>query len=157
MGTPSSSGATTLITRQCKHMLLLGKIAFSPATPSTSSPSSFPPPPLLPPFSLPPLPLSSSPLPLSSSLPSSSIKGGAKVVLLIIDLVGFLAFDLVYVAAVMNYAAQSEMNIYLLSAITSLVQNKGYGDTGLDASIKVGVASTGCGVQILMVCESCCD
>ncbi len=39
--------------------------------------------------------------------------------------------------AVMNYAAQSEMNIYLLSAIQKLVQDKGYGQAGLDGSIKV--------------------
>ena len=58
---------------------------------------------------------------------------------MIIDLIGFLFFDMVYVAAVMNYAAQSEMNIYLLSAIKTLVQDKGYEGTGLDASIKVGL------------------
>ena len=60
------------------------------------------------------------------------------MVLLILDLIGFLFFDLVYVAAVMNYAAQSEMNIYLLTAIRKLVQDKGYGpEIGLEASIKV--------------------
>jgi len=58
-------------------------------------------------------------------------------VLLILDLIGFVFFDLVYVVAVVNYAAQSEMNIYLLSAIKKLVHDKGYGEDGLDASIKV--------------------
>lgn len=71
------------------------------------------------------------------------------MVLLIIDLIGFLFFDLVYVAAVMNYAAQSEMNISLLTAITSLVQNKGYGENGLDASIKVGVARGVAGTGVI--------
>ena len=46
---------------------------------------------------------------------------------------------MVYVSAVMNYAAQSEMNIYLLRAIRSLVMTKGYSE--LDAAIKVNKAS----------------
>ncbi len=54
-----------------------------------------------------------------------------------LDLIGFLFFDFVYVAAVVNYAAQSEMNIYLLDAIKKLVQDKGYPGNGLEASIKV--------------------
>ena len=67
----------------------------------------------------------------------SRIEGDWKIVLIILDLIGFLFFDMVYVAAVMNYAAQSEMNIYLLSAIRKLVQDKSYGEAGLDGSIKV--------------------
>ena len=42
---------------------------------------------------------------------------------------------MVYVSAVMNYAAQSEMNIYLLRAIRHLVETKEY--TEIDNAIKV--------------------
>ncbi len=51
------------------------------------------------------------------------------------SLVGFVFFDLVYVGAVINYAAQSEMNIYLLRAIRRMVVQKFYED--IDAGIKV--------------------
>ena len=71
-------------------------------------------------------------------------RGSGKIVLIILDLVGFIAFDIVYVAAVMNYAAQSEMNIYLLRAIRKLIEDKSYGNTQLDSSIKVsGCVSPG--------------
>lgn len=63
-------------------------------------------------------------------------RGAGKEVLIVLDLIGFLFFDFVYVAAVVNYAAQSEMNIYLLDAIKKLVQDKGYPGNGLEASIK---------------------
>ena len=42
---------------------------------------------------------------------------------------------MVYVSAVMNYAAQSEMNISLLHAITQLVEAKEYNE--IDNAIKV--------------------
>ena len=51
---------------------------------------------------------------------------------------------MVYVAAVMNYAAQSEMNIYLLRAVKKLIQDKGYGNAELDDAIKVGGPCTLC-------------
>ena len=54
---------------------------------------------------------------------------------MIISLLGFISFDIVYVVAVMNYAAQSEMNIYLIRAVTVLVQRKEYPE--IDAAIKV--------------------
>ena len=57
--------------------------------------------------------------------------------LIILDLVGFVFFDIVYVAAVLNYAVQSEMNIYLLRAVRKLIEDKCYGTTQLDSSIKV--------------------
>ena len=44
-------------------------------------------------------------------------------------------FDGVYVAAVMNYAIQSELNIALLRSVCMKVKNKGYND--FDAAIKV--------------------
>ena len=44
---------------------------------------------------------------------------------------------MLYVSAVMNHAAQSEMNIYLLRAIESLVKTKQY--ESLDTAIKVFV------------------
>ncbi len=61
--------------------------------------------------------------------------GAGKDALLVLSLVGFVFFDLVYVAAVINYAAQSEMTIYLLRAIQRMVSQKYYGE--IDAGIKV--------------------
>jgi len=70
-----------------------------------------------------------------------SFEGAGKNTLIVLDLIGFVSFDIVYVAAVMNYAAQSEMNIYLLRAVRKIVEDKRYGNTQVDSSIKVG----GCG------------
>ena len=58
--------------------------------------------------------------------------------LIVLDLIGFVSFDIVYVAAVMNYATQSEMNIFLLKAVRKIIEDKRYGNTQLDSSIKVG-------------------
>ena len=66
------------------------------------------------------------------------IEGPAKTLLVIISLAGFVTFDVVYVAAVVNYAAQSEMNIKLLYAIQAMVEQKLYPD--IDSSIKVCAA-----------------
>ena len=44
-----------------------------------------------------------------------------------------------YVGAVINYAAQSEMNIYLLRAIRRMVVQKFYED--IDAGIKVLISA----------------
>ena len=46
-------------------------------------------------------------------------------------------FDAVYVAAVVNYAVQSEMNIYLLQSIKLKVLTRKYETT--DEAIKVSV------------------
>ena len=104
---------------------------------------SFHPPYLLPPpFSLPPSPLFLPPFSLPPSLsnpfttsPPSSFSHAGKIVLVVISLIGFIAFDIVYVGAVFNYAAQSEMNIYLLRAIRRLVIQKEYQE--MDIAIKV--------------------
>ena len=61
--------------------------------------------------------------------------GAEKDVTLIVSLIGFLLFDMVYVAAVMNYAIQSELNISLLHSVRSKVKNKDYQTT--DIAIKV--------------------
>ena len=69
------------------------------------------------------------------SCSNSVLDGAAKTALVVISLLGFISFDVVYVAAVMNYAAQSEMNIKLIYAITSLVKQKHHKD--IDEAIKV--------------------
>lgn len=66
---------------------------------------------------------------------NSILQGSAKTVLVVISLLGFITFDVVYVAAVMNYAAQSEMNIKLIYAIISLIKQKRHQE--VDAAIKV--------------------
>ena len=65
------------------------------------------------------------------------IQGATKLGLIIFSLIGFIFFDVVYVSAVMNYVAQSEMNIYLMSAIKSLVVNNKY-HSNMKAAMKVG-------------------
>lgn len=72
-------------------------------------------------------------------LSSFSFRGGGKLILIIFSLIGFFTFDLVYVTAVMNYAAQSEMLIYLLRSVRGLVEQKGY--EGIDAAMKVSKIS----------------
>ena len=57
--------------------------------------------------------------------------------LLIYSIVGFMFFDAVYVAAVVNYAVQSEMNIYLLQSIKLRVLSRKYETT--DEAIKVSL------------------
>ena len=61
--------------------------------------------------------------------------GTEKDTLLIVSLIGFLLFDMVYVAAVMNYAIQSELNISLLHSVCGKVKEKKYQTT--DLAIKV--------------------
>lgn len=65
--------------------------------------------------------------------------GAEKDITLIVSLIGFLLFDMVYVAAVMNYAIQSELNISLLHSVYSKVKDKDYQTTNddLDIAIKV--------------------
>lgn len=59
---------------------------------------------------------------------------------------------MVYVTAVMNYAAQSEMLIYLLRSVRGLIEQKGY--EGIDAAIKVwsGHPLAGWWVDVGVVC-----
>ena len=66
----------------------------------------------------------------------SILEGSARLVLVFVSLVGFVVFDMVYVVAVLNYAAQSEMNIKLLHAIKAMAEQKLYPE--LEATIKVG-------------------
>ena len=58
---------------------------------------------------------------------------------MILSLIGFFTFDMVYVTAVMNYAAQSEMLIYLLRSVRGLVEQKGYED--VEGAIKVAMVT----------------
>ena len=55
-----------------------------------------------------------------------------------LSILGFMFLDLVYVASIINYAIQSELNVYLLKAISRSVKNKIYSD--LDESYKVNEA-----------------
>ena len=58
-----------------------------------------------------------------------------QIVLGVVCLLGFVLFDLVYLAAVINYAIQSEFNIQFVRAICQLVTQKKY--SKLDLAIKV--------------------
>ena len=62
--------------------------------------------------------------------------GAAKLALVIFSLFGFIFFDAVYIVAVMNYAIQSELNIYLLHALCIKVERREH--KTIDAAIKVG-------------------
>lgn len=63
------------------------------------------------------------------------ITGSTKQGLIVAAVVGFVIFDVVYIASLMNYAIQSEMNIYLLHAIAKLTKEKKY--KHFDEAIKV--------------------
>ena len=52
------------------------------------------------------------------------MKGVRKVIWILLALVGFFFFDVVYIVAVMNYAAQSEMNVHLLRATRICIEEK---------------------------------
>ncbi len=66
------------------------------------------------------------------------LKEGYKIVCTLIALLGFVFFDVVYIVSVMNYAAQSELNIHLLQATTARVKQKiDYPD--INTAIKVCV------------------
>eukprot|EP00731_Ephydatia_muelleri_P011568 Em0006g462a len=65
---------------------------------------------------------------------SIRITGSAKQGLIVAAIIGFVIFDVVYIASLMNYAIQSEMNIYLLQAIAKLTKDKKYNN--FDESIK---------------------
>ena len=63
------------------------------------------------------------------------ISGSTKQALIVLSIIGFIFLDLVYAASIINYAIQSELNVYLLKAIARLVDNKLYRD--LDEAYKV--------------------
>ena len=61
--------------------------------------------------------------------------GGGKLTLVIFSLFGFIFFDAVYIMAIMNYAIQSELNIYLLHALRIKVERREH--KTIDVAIKV--------------------
>lgn len=63
------------------------------------------------------------------------IAGIEKKLLLILSLIGFVFHDGVYVAAVMNHAIQSELNISFLRSLCEKVKNRKYDN--FDVAIKV--------------------
>ncbi|XP_064402067.1 uncharacterized protein LOC135347884 [Halichondria panicea] len=66
--------------------------------------------------------------------PDVTIKGGIRMFLVIFSLFGFFTFDLVYLFSVLNYAAQAEMNVYLIWDIARLIKENKY--EHVDAAIK---------------------
>ena len=74
------------------------------------------------------------------------ITGSTKHGLIMGSVIGFIFLDLVYAASIINYAIQSELNVYLLKAISRLADNKMYGN--LDEVYKVHgdifALNTGC-------------
>lgn len=72
---------------------------------------------------------------MSISKFSSAIEGIPLYILIAISVIGLVSKDAVYVVAVLNYAAQSEMNIKLLQAIRAMAEQKLYPD--LEAAMKV--------------------
>ena len=57
------------------------------------------------------------------------------MILVVFSLVGFLFFDMVYMAAAMNYVVQSELLVWLVSSVTTLLHKNEY--PNIDAGIKV--------------------
>ena len=74
------------------------------------------------------------------------ITGSTKHGLIMGSVIGFIFLDLVYAASIINYVIQSELNVYLLKAISRLADNKMYGN--LDEVYKVHgdifALNTGC-------------
>lgn len=68
------------------------------------------------------------------SWPSMIIQGEVKVMLLVFSLVGFVFLDMVYCVAIINYAAQCELNIYFLHAVKLKVEERQYSE--VDEAIK---------------------
>lgn len=63
------------------------------------------------------------------------IKDGAKLSLVILSVLGFVVYNIVYVVVVLNYAAQSEMNIKLLHAVQDMAEQRLY--PNLEDAMKV--------------------
>ena len=72
------------------------------------------------------------------------IAGSAKQALIVLSVIGFIFLDIIYTASIINYAIQSELNLYLLSAISKSVDNKKYNN--LDEGCKVN------GIFVLKTC-----
>jgi hypothetical protein len=65
------------------------------------------------------------------------ICGPGKIIMLILALLGFIVFDLVYITALINYAAQSELIISFIKVVhTCILQRKWRYDT-FDEALKV--------------------
>ena len=54
------------------------------------------------------------------------IEESQKRTLIVFSIIGFFFLDMVYTASIINYAIQSELNVYLLKAISKSVDNKMY-------------------------------
>ena len=83
----------------------------------------------------------------------SRISHVEKYGLITFSIIGFFTFDVVYIAAVINYAAQSEMIIDLLKAIKMLVEkgfsndnNSGY--ENINSAMKVYTYTLACAVIV---------
>ena len=71
----------------------------------------------------------------TSATGSTTIPESAQIGVGVVCLVGFVIFDLIYLAAIVNYMIQSEFNVKFLSALTDMVKDKTYDN--LDLAIKV--------------------
>ena len=67
------------------------------------------------------------------------IAGSTKQAFIVLSVVGFIFLDIIYTASIINYAIQSELNLYLLKAISKSVDNKIY--SNLDEGYKVKIRS----------------
>lgn len=74
------------------------------------------------------------------------ITGSTKHGLIMGSIVGFVFLDMVYTASIINYAIQSELNVYLLKAVSKLAENKMYNN--LDEGYK-DIRSTEGNLQVL--------
>lgn len=71
------------------------------------------------------------------------ISSPVSIVLGVLCLMGFVLFDMVYLAAIINYAVQSEFNIGFLRAITQLVRQRKYPNLDTAISVRGDVRVTG--------------
>eukprot|EP00731_Ephydatia_muelleri_P011633 Em0006g527a len=74
------------------------------------------------------------------------ITGSTKHGLIMGSVIGFIFLDLVYAASIINYVIQSELNVYLLKAISRLADNKMYGN--LDEVYK-DISNAECNLRVL--------
>jgi len=66
--------------------------------------------------------------------PSMDIHGEVKMMLVLFSFVGFVFLDMVYSAAIINHAAQCELNVYFLHAVRLKVEERQYHE--VDEAIK---------------------
>lgn len=64
------------------------------------------------------------------------IAGTPKIGLIVWAVIGFVLFDIMYMASLINYAIQSELNVHLLSGISRWITEKLYTQLA-DQPIKV--------------------